>query len=163
MGSIIPDRKYKWGRMLPKYANAQINPNYLLITVVPVLNNTNKVIIPATALGKRAANSFTPNIFIATTWNQKNKGGFSKKGSKLIWTCKKLLVTIISRAISAKFTSSQSKRLTPPRNGIKNNEANRIISKYIFVLVNEFSIWTYHLSGCKYTCLRRYFLTKWKI
>ena len=79
---------------------------------------TDSVKIPTIAFGKRAANSIliqacsvkVPKKIKLIACSQMNKGGFSQKGKKLIWTLKKSWLTIISRADSAKFISSQSKR-----------------------------------------------------
>jgi len=80
--------------------------------------------IPNTALGRRAANSFTPKAFIDNACSQKNSGGFSQKGSKLMVTLKKSPVSNISRLDSAKFISSQSNKCNLPSSGKKNTKAS---------------------------------------
>src|ERR1700694_2897206 len=91
-GSMMADLKYSWGRREAAYINTQIQPNCSPIHFFPIRNSTSSVTMPQTALGKRAANSFTPKAFMDKTCSQKKSGGFCQKGSKLIWGMKYCLV-----------------------------------------------------------------------
>lgn len=96
-------------------------------------------------LGNRAANSPTPNTFMHSACIQKKSGGFSQKGSKFTVTCRKLPLTNISRADSAKFISSQSNKFTDPKKGKKRMQVPIKISQYgLNPLLTRFS-WNYFL------------------
>ena len=91
-----------------------IHPKVVFLIKVPILKRIIGVIIDSSALGNLAAKLLTPKILKEITWSQKNKGGFSWKGSKFIITCEKLFVTNISLEDSAKLISSQSNKLKSP-------------------------------------------------
>ena len=98
---------------------------------------SSRVEIPTKALGKRAANSIlvqacsvkVPKNIKLSACSQMNKGGFSQKGKKLIWTPRKSWLTNISRADSAKFISSQSKRWDTPKLGKKTKPPRKTQNK----------------------------------
>ena len=123
---MIPELAYTWGVIATKYEKAQRLPKFALHCFFPIAYNVHNVKIPIIAFGKRAANSIEISDYPENeskamklkACNHKNKGGFSQKGWKLIWTLKKSPVTIISRADSAKFTSSQSNKCVDPKNGM---------------------------------------------
>jgi hypothetical protein len=83
-GSMIPDLKYKKGKKEPTKANTHKSPKVLPCNFLPILNITKTYAMPINALGSRAANSFTPKIFMHIAWNHINSGGFSQKGKKLM-------------------------------------------------------------------------------
>ena len=122
-GSIMPDLKYRWGRIVQAYTMAHKNPNELFFSFRPVKKRTGSTSIPSKAFGRRAENSFIPNRFMLMACSQKYSGGFSVNNWKLIWGWLYEWVTTISRDISAKFISSQSKRCTLPKKGINKTAA----------------------------------------
>ena len=91
-----------------------------------------KVAIPQTAFGKRAPNSLIPNTIMLVLCIQKNMGGFSQKGWKLMYTRVKSPSINISREHSAKLISSQSKRWTLPRKGMKKTAAAISIAGMVY-------------------------------
>ena len=113
-GSIIPDLKYRLGKNPAMKIIDHIHPKVGFFNRVPILNKIIGIIIDNRALGNLAAKLVIPNILKEIVWIQKNKGGFSWKGSKLIITWEKLFNNNISREDSAKLISSQSNKLKSP-------------------------------------------------
>lgn len=131
----MPDLKYRKGKVEPNQLKAQRKPNFRSTINFPLMYKNGSTIMPNSAFGKRAAYSPIPKMVMDKAWNQKNKGGFSVKVSKLMVICNQFPLSTISRANSAKLISSQSKRCTPPKNGRKNSAPIRIqnqvfLSKY---------------------------------
>ena len=110
----MPDLKYRLGKNPAKKVIDHIHPKVVFINRVPILNKIIGIIIDNRALGNLAAKLVIPNILKEIVWIQKNKGGFSWKGSKLIITWEKLFDNNISRDDSAKLISSQSNKLKSP-------------------------------------------------
>lgn len=113
-GSIIPDLKYRLGKNPDKNITDHIHPKVVFFNRDPILKRIIGIIIDSRALGNLAAKLVIPNILKEIVWIQKNKGGFSWNGSKLIITCEKLFDNNISRDDSAKLISSQSNKLKSP-------------------------------------------------
>ncbi len=84
----MPDLKYKKGKIELAYKAVQMSPNFVFLMFLPIRKRLNKLTIPTTAFGNRAANSVTPNSFILKTCNQIKRGGFSQNFSKFICTSK---------------------------------------------------------------------------
>ena len=110
----MPDLKYRLGKNPAKKVIDHIQPKVVFINRVPILNKIIGIIIDNRALGNLAAKLVIPKILKEIVWIQKNKGGFSWKGSKLIITWEKLFDNNISRDDSAKLISSQSNKLKSP-------------------------------------------------
>ena len=75
-GSIMPDLKYKNGKKERPCTKAHISPNFLFRISFPMKYSKSRLMIPAKALGKRAANSLIPNSFMERTCIQIKSGGF---------------------------------------------------------------------------------------